>query len=111
VQAAHVGLIHGDSILEGVAFWTLEDAVILDLGVVEPISEVLPPAVHEVILPRGHLGGVVLGLAVEPGTVRYEVLLVEGVGLVEGQLVVVHSINLLPPTQPLCHNPIILLDG
>lgn len=99
MQAAHVGLVHGDPILKGVAFGTLEDVVILDLGVVEPVSEVLPAVVHEVILPRGHLGGEFLGLAVEPGSIRHEVLLVEGVRLVEGQLVVVHSINLLPPTH------------
>lgn len=111
MQTAHVGLVHGDSILKGVAFWTLEDIVILDLGVVEPACEVLPPAVHEVILPRWHLGGEVLGLPVEPGTVRHEVLLVEGARLVESQLVVVHSINLLPHPHPDCHNPIILLDG
>lgn len=51
MQAAHVGLIHGDSILKGIALWTFEDVVILNLGVVETIYEVLPSIVYEVILP------------------------------------------------------------
>ena len=99
VQTAHVGLVHGDSVFEGVSFWTLEDVVILDFRVVEPIDKVFASIVHEVVLSRGHLGGVVFGLAVEPGAIGYEVLLVERIGLVEGQLVVVHADNFIASFQ------------
>lgn len=90
VEVAAVGLVERDAVLEGVAFGRLQDALGGDFGVVEVAGEVLAAAVGEVVLPRGDLGREVLGLAVEPGAVGQVVLLVEGTGLVVGELVISH---------------------
>ena len=58
---------------------------------VESLREVLPSAVGEVVLARRDFGGEVFGLAIEPRSVRQEILLIEGVGLMIGKLVISHN--------------------
>lgn len=52
---------------------------------------VFASAVGEVFLAGGDLGGELLGFAIVPGSVRQEVLLVKGIGLMVGELVVPHN--------------------
>ena len=58
---------------------------------IEAVGEVLPSVVGEVLLASGDFGGELLGLAVVPGPVGQEVLLVEGARLVVAELVVPHN--------------------
>lgn len=95
MQTAHVGLFHCDSILEGIPLGAFQYVVILYLRVIESVGEVLPAIIGEEFLAGGHLRGEVFGLPVEPGSIRHEVLPVEGVGFVEGEFVVVHKLILL----------------
>ena len=57
---------------------------------VESIYEVLPPILHKVIFAGGHFGGVLFGLAIVPSAVWHEILSIEGIGLVEGEFIVIH---------------------
>jgi hypothetical protein len=91
VETAHVGLVHGDPVLKGIALWAFEHPLVLDLRVIESISEMLATIIREEVLAGRHLGRILLGLAVVPGAIGHEVLFVEGVGLVEGEFVVVHG--------------------
>ena len=57
---------------------------------VEFAGIVLAGVLRQEILPRGHLGRVGSGLPVVPGSVWHKILLVEGICVVEIQLVKVH---------------------
>lgn len=95
MQTAHVGLLHCDPVLKGIPLRAFQYVLILNLRVVESVGEVLPAIIGEEFLARGHLRREIFGLSVEPGSIRYEVLLVEGVRFVEGELVQVHMLILL----------------
>ena len=90
VQAAHVDLIHGNRVLEGVFLGTGQDAVGFYLGL-EFFGIVLAAAFGEVLLARWDLRGELFGLPVVPGAIREVALLVEGTPLVVRELVVVHN--------------------
>jgi hypothetical protein len=91
LQAAHVCFIHCDTVLEGVFLRTFENAVLLDLRVVESILEMLAAVVGKKVLSRRELGWEGFCLAVEPGSVGKVVLLVERAGVVIAKLVIIHD--------------------
>ena len=100
MQTAHVHLIHRDPTLKGIVLWTFEDVFVLYIRVAEAISEVLSTTISKEILAGRYLRGEVFGLAIKPGPVRHEFLLVEGVSLVEGELVVVNRMLILLSISP-----------
>lgn len=63
---------------------------LLDLGVIEFVLIVFTTVVGQKIFARRHFGGVGLRFAVVPGAVREEVLLVEGIAMIEVELVIIH---------------------
>lgn len=91
VQTTFVALIHCYAVFKGIPFRTGKHPALLDLGVIKPIAEMFAAIVGKVFLSCGDLGWVLFGLAVVPCPIRQEVLLVEGAGLVETQLVVPHN--------------------
>ena len=90
VETAHVGFVLGDPVLEGELLRALENVLLGHFGMVEFSWVVLAGVLRQEVLPRGHLGRVGTGLPVVPGSVGHKILFVEGIGVVEIQLVKVH---------------------
>ena len=91
METAVVGLVLGDAVFEGVSLRTGEDVGLFDLGPVEFAVVAFAPDIGSEVHSRGHLGGKLLSNTVVPGSVRDEVLPVEGIGAEEGAFVVVHA--------------------
>lgn len=51
VETTHVGLLHGDPVLEGETLWTLQDGFILYLGVVEFVLVVFAADIGQEVFP------------------------------------------------------------
>jgi hypothetical protein len=69
----------------------LEDTFTLNLGVIEFVIKMLASIIIEVFLASGYFRREVLGLTIIPGSIWQVILLVEGTGLVVGELVISHN--------------------
>ena len=70
---------------------------------IEPAAIVSPAIIGEVVLASGDLRRKVLGFAIVPRPIRQEVLLVERIGLVVGELVISHNKFMKETSYKLLH--------